>query len=91
VEQPHATPRTRRGEQALEAALEEREIRARTDEPDPSVARPADYDLRDLVDDRARRAAAADVYTPEEALDDLAGGVGHELPDDRGEEDRRSG
>lgn len=76
------TPRTRRGAAAIEAAIEEFELRDRLDEPDGSVAAPGDYDLswaRDRVE-AARRAAAADVVTADEALDWLANEIGRELP-----------
>lgn len=78
------TPRTRRGAEAVEAALEELEIRQRVDEMDPSADAPGDYDLtwaRERVDDIAR-AAATDLTTPGEAMEDVARAVGRELPAD---------
>ena len=82
----HVSPRTRRGVEAVEAALDELDIRQRIDEPDPSAARPGDYDLAG-IDERVgsehpRFAAATDVYTADEALGELAEAVGRELPDD---------
>ncbi len=83
MERQH-TARTRRGVAAIEAAIEEFELRERIDEPDGSAAAVGDYDLgwaRDRVD-AARRAAAADVVTADEALDWLANEIGRELPTD---------
>jgi hypothetical protein len=82
-----ATPRTRRGPAAVEAAIEEFELRERIDETDASGAGPGHYDLRWVHDriDAARRAADADVITAEEALEWLAAAIGRELstaPDD---------
>lgn len=78
------TPRTRRGSAAVEAAIEEFELRARLDEPDASVAKQGDYDLGWAHSriEAARRAAAADVVTADEALEWLANEVGRELPTD---------
>lgn len=87
-----ATPRRRReGLDAIEAALDEQDIRDRIDEPDESVRRPGDYRLDgvDRVAGPTRHAAEADVYTPDEALLDLAGGVGREVVDDDLEDDYR--
>ncbi len=76
----HGRPR---GPKAVEAAIEEFELRERIDEPDASAARPGDYDLGWAHEriEAARRAADADVVTAEEALDWLAAAVGRELPD----------
>ena len=79
----HVTPRTRKGVDAAQAALDELEIRERIDEPDPSAARPGDYDLAgadERVGRQPRVAAASDIYTPDEALDDLATALGREVP-----------
>ena len=79
---------TRRGAAAIEAAIEEFDLRTRLDEPDGSVDRIGDYDLawaRDRID-AARRAAEADIVTSEEALAWLAAEVGRELPDDQPDE-----
>jgi hypothetical protein len=89
VEERHANRRTRHGEEALDAALDERDIRERTDEPDASQAQPGDYDLSEVVDDRLRVAAGTDVYTPDEALDDIASGLGRELPTDASDDEER--
>jgi hypothetical protein len=81
---------TRRGAAAIEAAIEEFDLRTRLDEPDGSVDRAGDYDLawaRDRID-TARRAAEADIVTSQEALAWLAAEVGRELPDEQPEEDR---
>lgn len=78
------TTTTRRGSAAVEAAIEEYELRQRTDEPDGASARSGDYDLawvRGRID-AARRAANADIVSADEALSWLAGEVGRELPDD---------
>ena len=75
------TPRTRRGAEAVEAAIEAFELAQRTDEPDPSVQGEGDVDLswvRDRID-AARQAADADVISSEEALAWLADTVNHEL------------
>ena len=72
---------TRRGAAAIEAAIEEFDLRTRLDEPDGSVDRAGDYDLawaRDRID-AARRAADADIVTSEEALAWLADTINHEL------------
>jgi hypothetical protein len=82
------TRSTRRGPAAIEAAIEEFDLRTRLDEPDGSVDRAGDYDLawaRDRID-AARRAADADIVTFEEALAWLAAEVGRELPDDQPDE-----
>jgi hypothetical protein len=74
------TPRTRRGVAAVEAAIEEFELRERLDEQDAAVTAAGDYDLewaRGRIE-AARRAADADVVTAEEALDWLAQSVGRE-------------
>lgn len=78
------TPRQRRGPQAVDAAVEEFEIRTRLDETDSGVAATGNYDLGWAAGriDAARRAADADVITPDEALDWIAWEVGRELPDD---------
>lgn len=80
----HVSPRDRRGAAAVEAAIEEFELRTRVDEPDGSVAEPGRYDLSWAAGriDAARRAADADVITSDEALEWLAGEVGRELPDE---------
>lgn len=86
------TPRSRRGYDAVEAAVSERELRDRIDEPDPSFREPGAYDLGvagDLAGERARRAAASDVYTADEALDDVAGQVGLEVVDDEDDDYER--
>lgn len=82
---PDPTPQTRRGAAAVEAAIEEFELRTRLDEPDGSVERSGDYDLSWAYEriDAARRAADADVITSDEALAWLATEVGRELPDDQ--------
>lgn len=83
------TRRTRRGSAAVEAAIEEFELRQRLDETDASLARPSDVDLawaRGRID-AARRAAEADVVSADEALDWLAGEVGLELPSDAADDD----
>jgi hypothetical protein len=84
-----SAPRTRRGAAAVEAAMEEFELRTRLDEPDASVTASGDYDLAWAHDriDAARRAAEADVLTADEALDWLARSVGQEVPDDALDED----
>ncbi|TVR37636.1 MAG: hypothetical protein EA388_01270 [Nitriliruptor sp.] len=79
---------TRRGAAAIEAAIEEFDLRTRLDEPDGSMDRLGNYDLawaRDRID-AARRAADADIVTSEEALAWLAAEVGRELPEDDPEE-----
>ena len=83
------TPTKRRGAAAVEAAIEEFELRTRLDEADPSMYRAGDYDLGWAYDriEAARRAADADVVTSEEALDWLAAAVGRELPSDDLDED----
>ncbi len=82
-------PRTRRGAAAVEAAIEEFELRSRLDEPDASVTEPGDYDLGWAYGriEAARRAADADVISSEEALTWLAAEVGRELPDELDEEE----
>ena len=78
------TIRTRRGSAAVEAAIEEYELRERTDEPHRPAAPAGDYDLawvRGRID-AARRAADADIVSADEALSWLAAEVGQELPDD---------
>ena len=68
------TPRPRRGAEAVMAAVEAFELRQRLDEPDGSYRADGDLDLswaRNRVE-TARRAAAADVVTAEEALEWLA-------------------
>lgn len=84
-----ATPRTRRGADAVQAAIEEFELRQRLDEAGPEVTVPGDYDLAWAHDriDTARRAAAADVVTADEALEWLAEAIGRELPGDEYDED----
>jgi hypothetical protein len=78
------SPRKRRGAEAIEAAIEEFELRTRMDEPDASVSEPGDYDLSWALGriDAARRAAEADVITADEGLAWLASEVGRELPED---------
>lgn len=87
----HTQRRRPRGAQAVEAAIEEFEVRERIDEPDVSAQRPGDYDLGWAHDriEAARRAADADVVTAEEALDWLAAAVGRELPDTFLDDERR--
>lgn len=83
------TPRTRRGSAAVEAAIEEFDLRTRLDEPDAGASRDSELDLawaRTRID-AARRAADADVVSAEEALDWLAAAVGRELPADPANED----
>jgi hypothetical protein len=79
----------RRGAAAVEAAIEEFELRTRLDEPDGSGSEPGDYDLGWALGriEAARRAADADVITPDEALTWLAAEVGRELPDEDVEEE----
>ena len=75
------TPRTRRGAEAVEAAIEAYELAERTDAPDPSVRGDDDVDLswvRDRID-TARQAADADVVSSDEALAWLADAVNREL------------
>jgi hypothetical protein len=77
-------PTIRRDAAAVEALIEEFEVRSRIDEPDASLATSGAYDLswvRDRID-AARRAAEADVITADEALEWIAAEVGRELPDD---------
>jgi hypothetical protein len=84
-----SVPRTRRGAAAVEAAIEEFELRERLDEQGPEAADPGDYDLswaRGRID-TARRAADADVVTADEALAWLAEEVGRELPTSALDED----
>jgi hypothetical protein len=85
------TPPTRRGADAVEAAIEEFELRERIDEPDASGARSGAYDLswaRSRVE-AARRAAEADVVSADEALEWIAAEIGRELPTDEPDDDRR--
>lgn len=72
----------RRGAAAVEAAIEEFELRSRVDEPDGQVAESGNYDLGWAAGriEAARRAADADVITSDEALEWLANEVGRELP-----------
>jgi hypothetical protein len=83
------TPRRRRGAEAIEAAIEEFELRTRIDEPDASVSEPGNYDLSWAFGriDAARRAAEADVITAEEGLAWLASEVGREIPEEDLEEE----
>ena len=83
------TPTRRRGAAAVEAAIEEFELRTRLDEADASAARAGEYDLSWVYGriEAARRAADADVVSSEEALDWLAAEVGRELPSDDLDED----
>ncbi len=83
------TGRTPRGAAAVEALIEEFELRSRMDEPDPSYDRPGEMDLRWAHGriDAAQRAAAADVVTYEEAIEWLASTVGRELPLDDGDDE----
>lgn len=62
--------------------MEEFELRSRIDEPDESVEKDDDLDLRwaHTRIDAARDAAAADVISYEEAMEWLASTVGRELP-----------
>lgn len=86
--EPH-TPRTRRGSDAVEAAIEEFELRTRIDETDAAASRDSEVDLawaRTRIE-AARRAADADVVSAEEALDWLAAAVGRELPADPADDD----
>jgi hypothetical protein len=74
--------RTPRGPEAIEALIEEFELRDRLDEPDAPFRRSVDMDLR-WAHGRigaAQRAAAADIVTYEEAMEWLASTVGRELP-----------
>jgi hypothetical protein len=83
-------PRTRRGAEAVEAALDELDIRERIDEPDGSMAAEGEHDLawvRTHVGDDARLAAETDVYTPDEAMERVAGTVGREYPLEEPEEE----
>jgi hypothetical protein len=83
-------PRTRHGAEAVEAALDELEIRERIDEPDESMANAGEHDLawvRAHVGDDARVAAETDVYTPDEAMERVAGAVGREYPLEEPEEE----
>jgi hypothetical protein len=84
-----ATPRTRRGADAVQAAIEEFELRQRLDESGPEQAAPGDYDLAwaHTRIDTARRAAEADVITADEALEWLAEAIGRELPGEEFDED----
>ena len=75
------TPRTRRGAEAVDAAIEAYELARRTDEPDPSVRGDGGLDLgwvRERID-AARNAADADVVSSEEALAWLAETVNREV------------
>lgn len=82
---------TRRGADAVEAAIEEHELRTRIDEPDASGAASGDYDLSWAWSriEAARRATAADVVSADEALGWLAAQVGRELPADDLDDERR--
>ena len=82
-------PRTRRAAAAVEALIEEYDLRSRIDEPDGATVAPGSYDLSWAHGriEAARRAAEADVVTAAEALDWLAAEVGRELPDDSFDED----
>ncbi len=82
-------PTRRRGAAAVEAAIEEFELRTRLDEADASGSQPGDYDLSWAYGriEAARRAAEADVVTSEEALAWLAAEIGRELPEDDLEEE----
>ncbi len=79
----------RRDVEAVEALVEEFELRSRIDEPDESAARSGTYDLSWAHGriDAARRAAEADVITADEALAWLAAEIGRELPDELPDED----
>lgn len=82
------TPRTRRGAEAVEAAIEAYEVAQRTDEPDLSVRGEGDLDLgwvRGRID-AARQAADADVVSSDEALAWLADTVSRELDLDTDED-----
>jgi hypothetical protein len=78
----------RRGPDAVNAAIEELEIRRRLDETDPSQVRAGDYDLRWAASHAGDvpLAAGTDVYTPDEALERIAEAVGRELPEDPDDE-----
>ncbi len=82
-------PEKRRGAAAVEAAIEEFELRSRMDEADGSATGPGNYDLSWALGriEAARRAAEADVITPEEGLEWLAAEVGRELPDEDPEDE----
>lgn len=73
--------RTRRGAEAVDAAVEAFEIAQRIDEPDRSYAHEGDLDLTWMKGriETARRAAAADVVSSDEALQWLADTVGREV------------
>jgi DNA relaxase NicK len=76
-------PRTRHGTEAVEAALDELDIRERIDEPDASMASAGEHDLRwarDRVGDDARFAAEADGSTPDEVMERIASAIGREYP-----------
>lgn len=81
--------RTRRAAAAVEALIEEYDLRTRIDEPDGASIQPGTYDLSWAHGriEAARRAAEADVVTADEALEWLAAEVGRELPDDALDED----
>lgn len=82
------TPRTRRGADAVDAAIEAYELAGRTDEPDAAVRGQEDVDLswvRHRID-AARNAAEADVVSSQEALAWLADTVNRELDSDLDED-----
>ncbi len=82
-------PRTRRAAAAVEALIEEYDLRSRIDEPNGATMDPGRYDLSWAHGriEAARRAAEADIVTADEALAWLAAEVGRELPDDSLDED----
>jgi hypothetical protein len=85
-------PRTRRGAEAVEAAIDELEIRDRIDEPDGSMSPAREHQLgwvRDHVGEDTRRAAETDVYTPDEAMERVASTVGREYPPEEPDEEER--
>lgn len=86
---PRQVRRTRRGVEAVEAAIDAFELAERIDAPDGSVRADGDVDLA-WVRDRiasARRAAAADVISADEGLNWLAATVSRELDLDDGDEE----
>jgi hypothetical protein len=85
-------PRTRHGAEAVEAAIDELDIRERIDEPDASMSATGGQDLawvREQVGEDTRVAAETDVYTPDEAMERIASTVGREYPPDEPDEEER--